>query len=237
MRFRLFLFPYFMFIVIACNANDNDSIIESFIEAHPNSISLSCLETETVSLSYGEEQLLIVLSLSDPELLMRFVMEGFSLYVDPTHRKKDKYEFKVPGVSVFDFESIKGHYERPSSEDSLQSKPDIQPLLTHIRHQGVSYSIGKKQGKKDACYLSLKLDIEQDRLFYAILVPISEMMLEKRLNGMWNIGISSDIGEKPVGRNGIMPPMPPKDVEGSREIEDIMEWLDVSYEELVNMSM
>lgn len=238
MRHRLFLLSCFMFVVIVCKANDNDSIIASFIETHPNSMSLSCLETETLTLSYGDEQLLIVLSLSNPELLMRFVMEGFSLYVDPTHRKKEKYEFKISGVSALDLESIKGHSESLTLEDSLQSRPDIQPLLSFIRHQGVFYTIGKNTGIKDACCLSLKLDTEKDRLYYAILVPISDMMTEKKLNGMWNIGISSDIREEPSDRNGMMPPMPPKEFEGNnRRIEDIMEWLEVSYEELVNMSM
>ncbi|MGN1157961.1 MAG: hypothetical protein ACI4TK_17445, partial [Agathobacter sp.] len=235
---RLNFLSLLVFMVIACKANDNDSIIASFIGTHPNSIGLSCLETETLTLSYGEEHLLIVLSLSNPELLMRFIMEGFSIYVDPTHRKKEKYEFKIPGVSAVDLESIKGHSEGHTLEDSLQSRPDIQPLLSYIRQQGVLYSIGKKTGHNDACLLSLKLDTETDRLYYAILVPVSDMMNEKKLNGVWNIGISSDIREEPPGRNGMMPPMPPKDLEGNnRRMEDIMEWLDVSYEELVNISM
>lgn len=232
---RILLLPFLLAAASLCSAHDCDSLVSSFIREHPRSMSLTCLKGETVTLCGGEDHLLIVLSLSDPELLMRFVMEGFSVFVDPTNRKREKHEFCISGASSLDFATIPRPKEEAAPPDSLERKPDIQPLLSHIRSRGVAYTIGKNEQPEADCCLSVTLDMEHDCLHYAILVPVAGVMAEKKLGPIWNIGISSEVGERPANPEGMMPPGPPR--EGEDEAKDILEWMSLSYEELLNMSL
>ena len=189
--------------------------LQMFIDSNPYAVKVNILSEGTVAyLCADDDNLFVRLSVGNPQLFMRMLMQGFSLYVDPTGGKKEKYAILFP--SAADVQEIMANFQPNkdlSLEDSEFSRPDILPLINEVNKIGAVFDINGKLYTLSKYRSIIELETENETLNYYALIPKTKMMAEKRLSSEWSIGIYLDTPSKklegPENNNRMIEPIPP----------------------------
>lgn len=177
---------------------DKDEIVEDtlhmFLNSNPYAVKVNILSEGTVAyLCADDNNLFVRLSVGNPQLFMRMLMQGMTIYIDPTGGKKEKHALLFP--SAEDVKSTMGSFQ-PSRRSGIgfsgQERPDITPLLKEMNKVGVVYDINGKSVTLGETRYVIELDTENETLNYYALVPKEQLMLEKKLSQEWSIGIYLD---------------------------------------------
>lgn len=214
--------------------------IDDFLQRNQKRMTIECLQEENLYLSSDDNQILAVLEVSNPQLLLRFFMKGFYFYIDPTGKKKEKYEVKIPAAETLDFEALGLSKKEPNGNAESDDKPNILPLIEPLIKKGMTYTINGKEVAADKQAFTIYLDVDNDRLYYYILLPIEEFFATKKLSQTWTVGFySPEIEMMPNMEQGTMPP-PPSDDNGKSPAQfgqEITQWISFSFEELSSLNL
>ena len=238
MKRLLFLLTALLFLPMQSLYAQDETAIGSFLERHPKVMTFDVLQGEHLQLATDGDTLLMVLDISNPQLLIRFVMQGFSVFVDPTGHHKSRYELIIPSAENIDKESIRPDEERPIS-DSLPDKPNILPLLEPITAQGVTYAIRHRHQTETHIPFLMQLDTEADHLYYYLLFPLQNVLADKKLRSEWAFCIHASMPRQPAGEEGMMPPPPPMEggQGGDAMPPEISDWTEFSFDRLNSLNL
>lgn len=235
--------------------NDSISGLQKFIDANPMCWSKNVVYKGTnVLLCSDGELLFIQLKVLHPAFQMRLLMQGVTFYVDPTGRKKEKYSIILP--SAYDVrEQMQGLEPRRQVEarNGEEQRPDIRPLVNALTNYGAIFDINGQYSFVDKGCFAINLSEKDIALVYTILVPINQMMEEKKLSDKWRLGIYSQGGNREKDGPGCMPMpnqgrpgMPPNGNDKMQMtddndmqdllIKDIEEWISFSLSTICSMN-
>lgn len=138
-----------------------------------------------------------------PELQMRILMQWVTFYVDPTGKKKEKYAIHFPAASAV--EGIMSQMALPEQgEDMVEGVlPDIKPLVTSLARIGVEYDINRRHQTFDSAWSSIKIEDNTHCLSYTFIIPVEQMLSEKKLSNTWELGLYSEGGRPTNGDPGM----------------------------------
>lgn len=190
---------------VQLNGQGTIDLLEKFLDANPQAIEVKILSEGTMAyLCANDSNLFVRLSVGNPMLFMRMLMQGITLYVDPTGAKKKKYSVIFP--SARDVQSNMSRFSNGQREDS-QERPDVGPLLGEMNKVGATFKINGKVQPMELSRSLIELDTEHEVLNFYMLIPKTQMMDEKKLASDWTLGIylASPIGvlEGPREGNGM----------------------------------
>ncbi len=169
--------------------------LTEYVDSYPN-----CLTQEviydgcTLKLNSDGDYLFGQFTILHPELQMRILMQGLHVYVDPTGKKKEKYSLSFPAASAV--QEVMQHMA-PSVgaiEKSENEIPDITPLVSALNEYGVEFEISNKKKHYEIDWASISVDPELHALTYSFIIPVEDLLKEKKLSDTWGIGLLSESG-------------------------------------------
>ena len=246
MMIRILTYIVMMFFLsaIQIDAQEKDSLT-AFIKMNPNAVDYNVIyEGTKLNLSADDNNLLINLSVAHPALQMRFLMQKVSLYIDPSGKKKKKYEVILP--SAIDVKDEIEAVARPEEETIRDTRPDIRPLISALNTKGAGLRHGSSFFTMGFQRFHVEIDQKNDLLNYYVLIPKKVLMQDKKLSDKWTIGIFSinDFASMPPpeqeGDGGMMPP--PMEGENQQEIQELMQsdirqWVKFSIDDVNNENL
>ena len=220
-----YFFLMLVFPAVSAMAQEKDSLA-AFIDKNPNAVDFNIIyEGTKLNLSADEDNLLINLSIAYPALQMRFLMQKVSLFIDPSGKRKKKFEVILP--SAFDVkDELEAVAPRNKAEIEQDTRPDIRPLIAALNKKGAEFHYGNSLTQLGYQRFHVEIDQKNDMLNYYVLIPKLQLMQEKRLSDKWTIGIFSinDFDNMPPpeqeGEGGMMPP--PMEGENQQDIQELM---------------
>lgn len=245
---RLLLIVILALSLCPCNA---DNITwKSFIDGHPKCIKNDVVyEGCTLLVCSDGEYLFAQVNILHPAMQMRILMQGLTIYIDPTGKKKEKYAIVFPAASdVRDMmnENI------PSADRQREERPDISPLINSLQGYGVVYDVKGKVSQIGKNMYSITLSEQKNMLSYSILIPICDMLNEKKLSKIWSVGLYSEGGQRDKEGPGFeahstkrQPNMPMERGSASNDDQtemrkimskDIVSWTKFSFEKVCSLN-
>ena len=238
------------FLPVANVAAQEEDTLTTFIGNNPNAVDFDIIYDGTkLNLSADDEFLLVNLSVAYPALQMRFMMQRVSLYIDPSGKKKKRYEVVLPSAMDVKDElegtvSLSDRLAAPSS-DNKDERPDIRPLIGALNKRGAEFHLGGSNIHLGQQMFYIEHDRENELLNYYILIPKAPLMQDRKLSEKWMLGIFSinDFANMPPpdqGGGGMMPPpMGGSDQQGIQELmqQDIREWGKFSIDDVNNSNL
>ena len=191
-------------LLLLCILFSSSGIISTDQESHPDlnaflSKNKKCLTQNVIYdgtkllLCSDGDYLLIQLQTLHPAVQMRLLMQGVTFYIDPTGRKKEKYAVILP--SAHDVRETMLQMEPPQMGGSpSEQRPDIRPLLHCLSECGAIFDVKGKTSLISSKSFSVQIDENSDLLVYSILLPVEQMLKEKKLSDQWRIGIYTQGG-------------------------------------------
>lgn len=157
----------------------------------------------TLLLNSDGEYLFGQFNILHPELQMRILMQGITFYVDPTGKKKEKYAIHFPAASAV--EDIMSQMAPPEPGEDMEQGilPDIKPLVTSLARIGAEYDINRRHQTFDSTWSSINIDDSTHCLSYTFIIPVEQMLSEKKLSKTWKFGIYSEGGRPTNGGPGM----------------------------------
>lgn len=239
----------FFLSLVYGTAQEKDTLT-TFIESNPNAVDFNIIyEGTKLNLSADDEYLLVNLSLAHPALQMRFMMQRASLYIDPSGKKRKKYEIVLPSAM-----DVKDELETPHalpdrqtmpSHNSGDERPDIRPLIGALNKRGAEYRCNGRNVHLSPQLCYIEHDRENELLNYYVLIPKMQLMSDSKLSEKWTLGIFSinNLASMPPpeqGEYGMMPPpMKGQDGQDIQELmqSDIREWVKFSIDDVNNANL
>ncbi len=228
-----------------------EDTLTAFIRENPGAVDFNVIyEGTKLNLSANDDFLLVQLSVAHPALQMRFLMQNVSLYIDPTGKKKKRYEIVLP--SALDVkDELQGNMPMPSQQDVQKvggeaERPDIRPLIAALNKRGADYNSPGGYQRLGYQFFHVEHDRKNELLNYYVLVPKRSLMQDKKLSEKWNVGLFSvnDFAAMPPpeqqGEGGMMPPpMQGGDQQDIQELmrSDIKEWVKFSIDDVNNANI
>lgn len=235
-----------LFMPLASIMAQEKDTLAAFIEKNPNAVDTNIIyEGTKLNLSADENFLLINLSVAHPALQMRFLMQKVSIFIDPSGKKKKKYEVILPAaLDVKD--EIETAIPREKENRDGNARPDIRPLISALNRHGAEYRHDKSTTHLGYQLFHIEHDRENERLNFYILIPKTQLMQDKKLSDKWTIGLFSinDFASMPhpeqEGDGGMMPP--PMEGENQQEIQELMQsdirqWVKFSIDDVNNENL
>ena len=228
------------------NEQEKDTLI-TFIEMNPNAVDFNVIyEGTKLNLSADDEFLLVNLSVAHPALQMRFMMQRVSLYIDPSGKKKKRYEVALPSAMDVKDELETSHTlpnrQAMPSPDSGE-RPDIRPLIGALNECGAEFQFNGSHIHLSQQLFYVEHDRENELLNYYILIPKAPLMQDKKLSEKWALGIFSinDFANMPPpdqeGGGMMQPPMGTDSKSGQAGQQDIQELMQQNIREWVKFSI
>lgn len=172
--------------------------IATFAENNPKCLSYDVIyEGCSLMLCSDGEYMFVQFNILHPEMQMRFLMQGVTLYIDPTNRNKEKYSIEFPTAhDVREILQSSEPNQRISEGKDINPdiRPDILPLVDALNVCQAVFSIGNKQMLIPNEMASIYLNIDEERLSYSVLIPVDKMLTEKKLAKEWSLCLFSDSG-------------------------------------------
>lgn len=192
---------FFYVATITCCAQGEQPLmtLQDFTKTNP-----PCLKTEIVYdgcnllLCSDGEYMFLQMGIQHPALQMRMLMQGLTFYIDPTGKKKEKYAILFPSAKAV--EENMAIRQEPYRQGQENDRPDIEPLLNALQNYGVYFDTNGKALRLSSLCHAISLDKTNGLLTYTVLIPISQMLLEKKLSKTWSVGLYSEGGQK--GKDG-----------------------------------
>lgn len=203
-----YLLAFFIFPCLLAQGQQKNTLIDKYLESNPKTVRIRCLEEGcNLSVSVNDSNMLLQLYVSHPMMQMRLLMQGLTMYIDPTGRKKEKYAVVIPGG-----ENVKRQMgampSAPSQKQRGDSKqrPDIGRLVSVLNMHGARWDVNGIIQHYYADRFSINVDRSHEAVVYTVLVPVIEMMREKKWDDKWNVGIyiasNTQTGPSPSGPGG-----------------------------------
>ncbi len=171
--------------------DSSKGLLDQFLDANPKAIEVKILSEGTMAyLCADDDNLFVRVSVGNPQLFMRMLMQGLTIRIDPTGGKRGKYSVLFP--SARDVQSSIPE----QAKESANQRPDIGPLLRAMNKVGAVYYIKGKTQPIELSRSLIELDTENETLDYYILIPKRKLMEEKKLSSTWSIGLYL---ESPIG--------------------------------------
>ena len=252
MKLKLIIYIVLMLFlpVTYVTAQEKDTLT-TFIEMNPNAVDFNVIyEGTKLNLSADDEFLLVNLSVAHPALQMRFMMQRVSLYIDPSGKKKKRYEVVLP--SAMDVKDVLDAAAQPHPNNQTTSppndqneRPDIRPLIGALNKRGAEYQSGGINIHLGQQLFYIEHDRENERLNYYVLIPKAPLMQDTKLSEKWTLGIFSinDFASMPPpdqeGGGMMPPPMGGSDQQDIQELmqQDIREWVRFSIDDVNNANL
>lgn len=114
---------------------------------------------------------------------MRLLMQGLTFYIDPTGRKKEKYSVILPSANEVKEQMQMMEPQRPSRDVANTQRPDIRPLINSLSKYGAILDINGKNTCIDSENFIISLNETSASLVYTVLIPIEQMLKEKKTFG------------------------------------------------------
>ena len=174
------------------HATELDDSLVVFLDNNPYAIEVNMLTEGTkVFICADDDNLFARISVGNPMLFMRMLMQGLTIYIDPTGKKKEKFAVFFP--SAKDVQNVMNNYQPiQNAQMSNEEKPDIVPLITEMNKKGVVFDVNGKSCILHTNRYFIALNPENETVDYYVLTPIKQMMQEKKLSDMWSFGIYVD---------------------------------------------
>lgn len=248
-----------------CNAQEADMPdvmnLTTYLDENPNCQTKEVIyEGCTLGISSDGDYLFGQFTILHPELQLRILMQGLTVYIDPTGKKKEKYAINFPSASSV--QDVMQHMAPPSVSSGRDENeiPDILPLVNALSSYGAEFEINGKKRPFEQEWASIALDPELHALSYSFIVPIDDLLKEKKLSDIWRMGLFSSggnsFGDGPgngpgMGAPGMGSPTrgmnPPKGRERSNDekaainlrkmmMKDIEEWTTFSFDEVCSIN-
>ena len=167
-------------------------LLDKFLDANPNAIEVKILSEGTMAyLCADADNLFVRVSVGNPQLFMRMLMQGLAIRIDPTGAKRNKHTILFPSAR-----DVQYAMEPIQSQNMKQGRPDIGPLIFQMNKMGTVYYAHGKSYPMEMSRSHIELDAENETLDYYVLIPKEKMMKEKNLSSSWSIGLYL---ESPVG--------------------------------------
>lgn len=182
---------------------DSVSALQVFIENNPKCWSKEVIyEGCNILLCSNGELLLVQFKILHPAIQMRLLMQGLTFYIDPTGRKKEKYSVILPSANDVKGQMQMMEPQRPSRDDATMQRPDIRPLIVSLSEYGAILDINGKSTFIDNRNFAISLNEANACLIYTVLIPVEQMLKEKRLSDKWCLGLYSQGGKQGEGGPG-----------------------------------
>lgn len=179
------------------------SALQEFIKNNPKCWSKGVVhEGCHILLCSDGESLLIQFKILHPAIQMRLLMQGLTFYIDPTGRKKEKYSVILPSANEVKEQMQMMEPQRPSRDVANTQRPDIRPLINSLSKYGAILDINGKNTCIDSENFIISLNETSASLVYTVLIPIEQMLKEKKLSDKWCIGFYSQGGKRGEGESG-----------------------------------
>ena len=230
---------------VPTRGQEEKDTLSTFIERNPNAVDFEVIyEGTKLNLSADDDYLLVNLSVAHPALQMRFLMQSATLFIDPTGKKRKKYEIVLPSAR-----DVKDEIEAvapPEKTDKNQdARPDIRPLISALNKRGVEYRHADGHTHLGYQYFHIEHDRKNDLLNFYVLIPKEQLMQDRKLSDQWAIGIFSvnDFDNMPPpeqdGEGGMMPPPMEDDQQDLQELmqSEIRVWTKFSIDEVNNANI
>lgn len=175
-------------------------ILSEYTQSYPKCITQEVVyDGCTLLLNSDGEYLFGQFNILHPELQMRILMQGITFYVDPTGKKKEKYAIHFPAASAV--EDIMSQMAPPEPGEDMEQGilPDIKPLVTSLARIGVEYDINRRHQTFDSTWSSINIDDSTHCLSYTFIIPVEQMLSEKKLSNTWKLGLYSEGGRPTNG--------------------------------------
>lgn len=192
MRIRhLLLIVFFIIQGLIVYAQDNRNSIDEYLSNNSKIVRTRCLaEGCNISLSSDDSNMFIQLFVSHPAMQMRLLMQEWTIFIDPTGRKKEKYAIIVPGgQSVKRQLGTMPRPQTPNDGEFSNTRPDHSKLIAALNLYGAKWDVNGGVDHLDHSRFSISVDDEHQAIVYSLLVPKNEMIKEKRLSDNWSFGI------------------------------------------------
>ena len=231
------------------NEQEKDTLA-TFIENNPNAVDFNIIyEGTKLNLSADDDFILVNLSVAHPALQMRFMMQRVSLYIDPSGKKKKRYEVVLPSAmdvkDVLDAAAQSHPNDQTTNPPNDQDeRPDIRPLIGALNKHGAEFQSGGNNIHLSQQLFYIEHDRENELLNYYILIPKAPLMQDRKLSEKWTIGIFSinDFASMPPPDQeggGMMPPPMGDDQQDIQELmqQDIRQWVKFSIDDVNNANL
>lgn len=177
--------------------------------------------------------LFVQLQIIHPVIQMRLLMQGVTFYIDPTGRKKEKYAVIIPSASDVKDKMEPMQPSQVSGSVNGNKRPDIRPLVSCLSDYGAIFDVNGRSSLIPPKNFSIYIDENNDKLIYSVLLPVEQLLKEKKLSEQWRLGIYTeggrpDRGGPEFGREG----GPHMRDQGDRRSQSPREQLTESDEEL-----
>lgn len=169
--------------------------LTEYVDIHPNCLTQEVIyEGCTFKLNSDGDYLFGQFTILHPELQMRILMQGLHIYVDPTGKKKEKYALNFPAASSMRdaLQNLAPPVDGMSGNEPKM--PDITPLVSAMNEYGVEFEINRKKQSYENEWASISIDSELHALTYSFIIPVEELLREKKLSDTWKIGLLSESG-------------------------------------------
>lgn len=189
---------------VCAQENITTDTLSTFLSANPKSTCLNIVfEGTHAHLAADEDNMLIILSVANPQLQMRLLMMPTSICIDPAGKKRQKYHIDLPSALdvMENMETLKPHEQENNNREIM---PDINPLLQALNQKGAIYVADKDKITLGFQRFHVEIDKENSLINYYALIPKSHLMDDRKLKETWSLGICS----KNVGQQN-PPPTPP----------------------------
>ena len=241
------LIPILLFVLphALLRAQEHD-LLSLFIENNPDAVGYNIIyEGTKLNLSADDNYILVNMSVAHPALQMRFLMQKVALFIDPSGKKKKKYEVVFP--SAFDVkDEIEAAIPHEEGNREENARPDIRPLISALNKRGAEYHCNKDLIHLGFQFFHIEHDPKNDLLNFYVLIPKDQLMQDKKLAEKWALGIFSinDFANMPPpeqeGGGEMMPP--PMEGEDGGDIQklmqsDIREWVRFSIDDVNNANL
>lgn len=195
MRYLLIVFVLFSSFC-PCNADEetDEVTLNDFVNEHPKCMKMDVVyEGCSLLLCSDGEYLFAQFNILHPAIQMRILMQGLTLYIDPTGKKKERYAIVFPSASDVQEQMIRGNFD-PSRRQQSDERPDIGPLINSLQEYGAVFDTNGKTSTVNQHMYSIMMNEKKDALSYSVLIPITDMMNERKVSPTWSIGLYSEGG-------------------------------------------
>jgi len=166
----------------------------SFVDKHPKCMKTNVIyEGCSLLLCSDGEYLFVQLNILHPAMQMRILMQGLTLYIDPTGKKKEKFAIIFPSANEVHDVMTNDEFN-PAMREQGDERPDISPLISSLQRYGAFYDVKGKVTTINKNMYSMMLNEGKNILSYSVLIPIGDMLNEKKVSQMWSIGLYSEGG-------------------------------------------
>lgn len=143
--------------------------------------------------------LFVQLQTIHPAIQMRLLMQGVTIYIDPTGKKKEKYAVIIPSANDVKDKMKPMQSSQVGGSVNGNKRPDIRPLVNCLSAYGAVFDVNGRSSLIPQNNFSIYIDEKNGNLIYSVLLPVEQLLKEKKLSEQWRLGIYTEGGRPDRG--------------------------------------